>query len=201
MIIITLISIGISIMQCANADISTKTEVVKEENSNSGNSEVLYEEIKENYEIYEITKYNIPQYQYFIFDNEHQVLDCGTTERNPPQITNSKGLFKILISAGTGVFRCRYFNVDTKSTSEWFSSPFAESDKLVATLDFTVGATKLIVQDIFDKTKYYHEFEKEFSNLTVPVKSAEFINDNKNICITYETGKDSHEVTEIIDLY
>lgn len=147
------------------------------------------------------TKYNKPEFQYFIFDNSHQVLDYGVTERNEPKISNSAGMLKICISAGTNAVSCRYYKPDAKVISDWFSNSLVESKEIVAYLDYSVGPTKLIVQDIFYKSKYYREFKKEFSKKsTSPVLKAEFINQDTQLRITYITQQNDHEITETLNL-
>lgn len=60
------------------------------------------------YELYKITKYSYPQYQYFVFDNNHDVLDYGVIEKRWPEITMTNGLIKIRIGCGTACFESKY---------------------------------------------------------------------------------------------
>lgn len=155
----------------------------------------------EHFEVYDITKYNRPVYQYFIFSRNHLVFTDGIVY-GFPQITESGQIVKLCVKVYEGVFNCRYIDIITKHQSVWFISPVAENDTLVAYPDQPWGATKIIVQNIFDKSEYYREFERSFDSRENPVDSAEFINDGKQLCITYITKKgDYYEiVTETLDL-
>ena len=63
--------------------------------------------------------------------------------------------------------------------------------------------SKVIVRDIFDKTEYYKEissFQKPFSDVVEPITDVKFVNDGTGIEVSYLTGVDYKEVTEIIKL-
>lgn len=62
---------------------------------------------------------------------------------------------------------------------------------------------KIIVRDIFDKTEYYYEidsFKNSLSQSSEPFRKVQFVNDGERIEITYLTGNDYHEVTEVFNL-
>lgn len=59
----------------------------------------------------------------------------------------------------------------------------------------------LVVQDIFDKQKYYKGFVRDFSRIPYPVTNVDFLYDGLLLRITYKTGRDEDEVTEILALY
>lgn len=169
--------------------------------SSAAPEETPYEIKTKYYEIYEVTKHGRPAYQYFIFGSySHLDFDRGIVY-GFPQVTESDGIIKLCVKVDTGVSNCRYFDIESKLSSIWFVSPVAENGTLVAYPDQPWEATKLIVQNIFDKSKYYCEFEREFTYIYTPIESAEFINDDKQLHITYETGQEKQEVTEILDLY
>jgi hypothetical protein len=150
------------------------------------------------YEIYDISKYNRTQYQYFIFDMSHQVLDDGVTLRRIPQISKDNNIIKLIHSAGMGLLYCRYYDIENKLVSDWFTSPLDETTTMIAYGDYTVGTTMIIVQNIFDKKRCYLEIRRNFSNRGLI--SAEFVNEGKQLHITYKAGDNNHGVTEYIDL-
>lgn len=80
-----------------------------------------------------------------------------------------------------------------------FISIFNQNDDKVIYYE----AGKIVIRDIFDKTKYYQEisdFKEEFSKIAVPFTSAKFVNGEKNIEITYLSGLNFEEVIEEIKL-
>lgn len=87
-----------------------------------------YEEGKY-YELYDITKYSYPQIQYFIFDEDHDILDYGVLNRDP-RVILTNGLIKFRIGCGTACFKSKYFDPENKLVSEWFFKPIAESNTM-----------------------------------------------------------------------
>lgn len=127
------------------------------------------------FEVYEVTKYGTaPQFQYFIFDKDHAVLDYGSTERLEPRIAKKESIVRLGIGRGTGWTDCRYYDVENKLISNWFYSPVAEYQTLVAYTDQPWRANKLIVRDMFDKTKLYRKFERDFADVSIPCMTPRF---------------------------
>ena len=150
------------------------------------------------YEIYNITKHTTYKYLYFIFDINSDILDYGVDKS--PDITMTNGLVKIDIGCGTGCHNCRYIDPEKRLVSEWFFNPITESETMIVYFSYA-GGIRLIVQDIFDKSKYYKSFARNFSPILYPVSDADFINGGKQLRITYKAGQDEHEVTETLELY
>lgn len=151
------------------------------------------------YEIYDVTKHNKPQIQYFVFDNDHEIMDYGVQNRMEPYISMKDGIIEFLVPGGTSWHDNKYFDPKNKLISEWFPFPFATYKTLVVYMGDIDGRKMLIVQDMFDKSKYYRTFERDFTLMSNPV-AAEFINDGKQLRITYKTQTDQREATEILDL-
>lgn len=159
--------------------------------------------VKEKYfEIYDITKYSYPQEQYFIFDSNHDVLDYAIVS-GYPKMKMTSGLVKVCMDCGFACFNCRYYDPEKRLISEWFENPITESDTMVVYLNYKEGV-QLIIRDIFDKSKYYKSFFRDFSlapYVDFPVTDAVFINGGKQLRITYIADRDKNEVTETLELY
>ena len=83
----------------------------------------------------------------------------------------------------------------------YFTPPFID-EKNVSTGNRIKDSIKLIVRNLFDKSKLYRKYERDFSPVAVAYNdlvNAEFIDANK-LQVTYLSGKDFIEVTEILDL-
>lgn len=192
--IILMMILIIIIVNCSGCSESVQGSTAPEE--------TLYELKEEYYEIYEVTKHGRPVYQYFIFGGYfHLDFDRGIVY-GFPQVTKSDRIIKLCVKIDEGVVNCRYFDIESELSSIWFISPVAENDTLVAYPDQPWGATKLIVQNIFDKSKYYQEFERDFDEEERPIDYAEFTNDGNQLIIKYITKKDKYyeTVTETLDL-
>jgi hypothetical protein len=175
------------------------SDITAEKDVNTHISPTPYEIKATYYEVYDITKYCKPQYQYYIFDKEHNVLDYGVTIGTEPLISMMDDIVKLDIDVGIGVNNCIYYDIDKKMTSRRFQCPLAQSGHLVAYLDYSIGAKALIVRNMFDTAAFYRKFERNFSPKQNPA-SAEFLDNGSQIRITYRTGEDGHKTTEIIDL-
>lgn len=150
------------------------------------------------YEVYEISKHGRPMYQYYIFAGDHTILDYDILY-SFPEITKSGAVVKLTVRVDTGVFCCRYFDIEKNLSSIWFVYPIAETESLVAYTDQPWEPKKLIVQDIFDKSKFYMEIERDLSkHYRYPIW-AEFINDGKQLEMKYESGSEQY-MSEVIDL-
>lgn len=63
---------------------------------------------------------------------------------------------------------------------------------------------KIIVRDIFDETICYKEiasFGYQLSESAEPFTDVKFINNGESLEVTYLTGDDYNEVTEIFEIY
>lgn len=187
--IVLMVILIILIAGCSNSNISDR------ESSPTIN---MHYEVKERYyEIYDITKHERPLYQYYIFNGNHEVVDYGIIYAFP-KVTKTGSIIKLCIQVAEHVICCRYIDIEKDLCSYWFTNPVAENENMVAYPD-PGGSTKLIVQDMFDKSEYYREFERDFAYKQWPLTSAEFIDEGTRLKITY-TSEDLHEITEMLDL-
>ena len=146
-------------------------------------------------------------YYYWIYNEDHDVVEAsGPLNRSPHISMVNDHLVKLIFSAGpqkstTGGY---YYDLVADVFSETFESIHSEYDGKVACGMWRADLGPVVfVQDIFDKTKYYKEitsFQESFAKTVDPIRSAEFIDGGTSIRITYLTGLDFKEVTEIFKL-
>ena len=95
-----------------------------------------------------------------------------------------------------------FVNISTGATSQPFQNVSAWNRHKVVYAAQENGITKIIVQDIYDREKYYLEIIRDYSPGAKPhriLKEAEFLNDSQ-LKLTYYIGKRRKEVSEIINL-
>ncbi len=86
--------------------------------------------------VYNISRYDIPQYQWFAFDSDGNVLDRGITEEKPPEITeNEDGVLTICDGE-----LCKQIAPEQNMTSDWRSYEKAGDGHIIA----------------FDETESFH---------------------------------------------
>ena len=169
------------------------------------NSGITIDDLK-NPQVIEDTKfYKILQgegnfYYYYILDGQNEVVDEMGFYRKAPQLSLVDEIVKVYIQLGTGAgtIRTRYYDTKEGLLSEWFYSVYDEDNRLLVYSDHN----KLIVQNIFDKSSYYREFQnfsKKLLETGEPFTNVSFVNDGTELKVTYITT-DLNEVTETISL-
>lgn len=159
-----------------------------------------YEIIEEN-DYYKILRLDFMYYCY-LFGEDHELAKSeGPLSKAPRIIMVNNHLLRLTLQAGTGRGTQWGYYYDRRADvfSRVFLCIYDQWDTMVA-----YGVVdKVIVRDIFDKTKYYQEissFLEPFSEVAEPITKAEFINDGTMIKVTYLSGSEYREITETIDL-
>ena len=107
----------------------------------------------------------------------------------------------IAVQGGTGIGTqwSLYYDFEQGLFSEVFTGVFDQNQQIIA----YATQNKVIVQDIFDESKYYVEiasFQYALSHVAEPIKDVSFLNDGKWLIIAYLTGPDYLEVYDVIEL-
>ena len=109
----------------------------------------------------------------------------------------------LLIICGKGDWHiCTFVNVDTGLVSEGFDDISAWNSEMVVYAVWQDGTYKVVVQDIYNKSDYYMEIERDFSPMAVPhfiIKEATFLDDS-TLEMKYYCGENFEIKGEIIDL-
>ena len=109
----------------------------------------------------------------------------------------------LLIICGKGSWHSYTFvNVDTGLVSEGFEDISAWNSEMVVYAVWQDGTYKVVVQDIYNKSDYYMEIERDFSPMAVPhfiIKEATFLDDS-TLEMKYYCGENFEIKGEIIDL-
>lgn len=169
-------------------------------NNDESNSDVVDEIIKEN-EYYQIIRSDSLIYCYFYNDDNEIIKVEGPMSKFPKVTIIENNLLRFTLQAGTGIEAQwgYYYDTDNMVFSEVFQGIFDESDGKVA----CVGINKVIVSDIFDKSEYYKEFSDfshSFSEAAAPITNVEFSEDGRSVKVSYLTGINYEEVTEVFFL-
>ena len=131
-------------------------------------------------QFYELYKHSDGFAMIYKILNEHsEPIDYGYHE-NSISLSYNGDLLELSFSAGTFTKAVRYYDVHNSRVSRYYTSPLAV---LGNTVVYTKSYT-LVVQNIFDPTMYYQEFEmnpEPFSAVDFDVK---FI-DGQHIQVTY----------------
>lgn len=172
--------------------------------NNAVNSEPEQAEIIDSGKYFCIYKTNITQVRYFIYDINGEVVLSEETER-PIRINMlNDNIVDIGIGMGTGVTIHKYYGVKQNLFSQDFSYVLSNKNELVAYIDVSkethIENRKVIVQNIFDKSLFYKEFQLDFSNVDTPVIEANFSKDGKSLELTYLSGKEQTQSSAILNL-
>ena len=178
----------------------------------NGNTQNINEDtapVKNTVDSYDISKfYKVIQkddstFDYNVFDTDGEILDSETSVRLPSFKATGDYLMQLSVQTGTGLSTnyAKYYDLKNSKTSETFHYVLTAKDNYVVCADYRNGEHIIIVQDIFDKEKYYKEYELE----NVSPVAADFaveghFNEKGNINITYLSGENYKETNYTIVL-
>ena len=178
----------------------------------NGNTQNINEDtapVKNTVDSYDISKfYKVIQkddstFDYNVFDTEGEILDSETSVRLPSFKATGDYLMQLSVQTGTGISTnyAKYYDLKNSKTSKTFNYVLTAKDNYVVCADYRNGKHIIIVQDIFDKEKYYKEYELE----NVSPVAADFaveghFNEKGNINITYLSGENYKETNYTIVL-
>ena len=161
----------------------------------------------DDWEIIERTEYYVIAesgglYRYVVYDTAGNIALSIEPLTIMPQITVVENrLVRIATQAGTGVATnaVQYYDLERNMISQVYHSVFSECGNLVA----WATHEKVIVRDIFDDNGFYQEltaFSEPFSQVAFPFVSVAFTEDGFHVSVTYLSGPDYTEVSEVFRL-
>ncbi len=129
-------------------------------------------------------------YSYAIYNAAGEIVEEGKGKQPVIDYIDDSTIRR-QISAGTNAFCTVYYDIVNDRLSETYMNPIAAGYERVAYLDNRGGEIFLIVKNIFDN-EFYNEFSLDFSDMPVPVKTAEFWNE-ETLHIKYCSGESQEE--------
>ena len=171
---------------------------------NTVNNEPEQIEIIDSGTYYRIYKGNINQVCYDIYNSDGEIVLSEKTDR-PLEINMiNDDIIDIKIGMGTGITIHKYYSVGENIFSQQFSYVLSNSDQLIAYIDVPkekpLENRKVIVQNIFDKSLFYKEFQLDFSNVDTPVIESDFSKDGASLQLTYLSGEEQTQISTTFDL-
>ena len=155
------------------------------------------------YEVSNVGSVEKKEFQYRVYDQQHNTIDSGCTDDIEPIFYENDGFLRLSLNYGSGAAEYKYYDVSKGLVSEWYktvlSDRFTQEGVLVAYLSREENTVVVAIQDAFDKTVFYKTFSAEFPMKFSPSTQAEFISDNQ-LRITYLTGEDNDEKTELFTI-
>ena len=155
-----------------------------------------------NYEIYTDEAHSA--FFYIVRDNQENIIDLGYhSNRGSFGLEAQSKLLVMEYGNGGNSWFERYYDVSNGNVSRYFERPVIHTDSMVAYFRFDEASNNiiLVVQDVFDASRYYREIYRDFSAYVLKDQAeAVFGEDNTKIKISYWTNPDNEYVTEIIDL-
>ena len=172
--------------------------------NNTVNNRSEQTEIIDSGTYYRIYKGNINQFCYNIYNSEGKIVLSEKTDR-PLEINMiNDDIVDIEISMGRGITIHKYYDVGENIFSQEFPYVLSNLDKVIAYIDVPKEKPfenrKVIVQNIFDKSLLYKDFQLDFSNVDTPVIDAKFSKDGASLQLTYLSGEEQTQISTILDL-
>lgn len=133
----------------------------------------------------------------------HDDNDSGNTDDTEPVFYAEDDYLRLSLNYGSGAAEYKYYDVSKGRVSALYttvlSDRFTKDGVLVACLAHENDAVVVAVRDAFDEKAFYRTFKGEFPIKFSPSTQAEFISDNQ-LKITYLTGEDNKEITELFTI-
>lgn len=157
-------------------------------------------DISNTYAVNETEEYN---YEVIIKQYNGKVIFSEEYYHTQPIIeVIGKDMIMLGVSGGSPHWITRFINVKDGNVSEEFGNVETYNSDKVVYPAYKDGAMKIIVQDIFDKNKYYFEIIRDYAPVavgTAMIIDVEFLDDT-TLCLEYYSGEEWEEVREIINL-
>lgn len=191
-------------MKATESSSTLQSKINSTSKSSSSQSIITFDDIKNPQVIEETKYYKIIQgdnhkYYYYLFDENHDIVDEGGFEGRYPKISLiGDNIIKVSLQTGTGIDTSwsYYYNFKKDSLSRVFYGVYDEHDELIVYVD---NNKKIIVRNMFDKQKYYNEFndfKDKITDVASQIENIEFLDNGTRIKVTYLSNNDQHEVNE-----
>ena len=171
---------------------------------NAVNNESEQIEIIDSGTYYRIYKGSIDQVCYDVYNSDGEIVLSEKTDRPLAINMINDDIIDIEIGMGTGITIHKYYDVGANIFSQDFSYVFSGFDELITYIDVPkekpLENRKVIVQNIFDKSLFYKEFQLDFSKVDTPVVEARFSKDGAYLQIVYLSGEEQRQTSEMLDL-
>lgn len=152
------------------------------------------------YEVFNTGSAGKKDFYYRVFDKHNNTIDSGSTDLIEPNFYVNADYLRLSLNYGTGAVEYKYYDISQGLVSEVYdtvlSERFNENGILVAYLTQEDDTVAVAVRDAFDKSAFYRTLKGSFPIKFSPSTQAEFISDEQ-IKITYLTGEDNDEITEV----
>lgn len=181
---------------CSSSSTSSTTSV----SSDLSDSYCDITQEDEHYKIATLNNDRFTKYHFWIFNNNGEVMYEDTLGKKPDFTNPQNNILRLHIGGGI-VTQYQFYDISESLVSPFYSNPSLIENEKIVYMTFEDGKIKLIVSDLVDKSKFYKEYERDFSPTETPysdLRSAKFV-DSNNLQVTYLTGSNYKEVTETID--
>lgn len=121
----------------------------KESNKVENISETFedYYQCTANSEIYDITRHDCQQYQWFVMDAGEKVLECGVTVDTPPEIVDENDIVSVYIETAAGKGEYREYYPSTGEMSQWYERRSEENGEFIY---FTANIGEFVFPEVLE---------------------------------------------------
>ena len=161
-------------------------------------------EILDSGKYYCIYKENITKVLYVIYNSNGEVVLSEETGRPLKINMLNDDIVDIEIGLGTGLSKHTYYSVSKDVFSQEFTYVLASFHEMISYIDVSFEKPfenrRVIVQNIFDKSLFYEEYQLNFSKIDTPVIQAEFLENATLLQLIYLCGESQVETSITLNL-
>lgn len=166
---------------------------------------ILFEETA-NYKIYATE--DKMAFEYYVYSNDDSLIDRGfggySNSDGVIDFNEEEDWLVLSLSFMMNSVHHKYYDLERGLVSRFFPEPSKISDDMIAYFIYKNGDSPfLIVQDIFEPSLYYKEFEWNYPSYLFRDSSSvtfEFLNNNTELQITYLNENSNEYDTVVYDL-
>jgi hypothetical protein len=185
--IVLLVMVFATLTACKNnEDIACSS--INDNCSECDESNLIKPQIVEEEKYYKIIESENSKIYYSIYSESGETVFEEFMNYKPLKISMiSSDIIEIRKGMGANATLHRYYHINRDSFSKEYQNIIEISDELCVYLDTN---QKLIVRNIFDKTKYYKEFEFDIAKKATAIYSVEFLENNTKLKVVYYSSAD-----------
>lgn len=151
-----------------------------------------------NYTIFTINNF---KYHYYIYNDLGDIMEQDLVDNKPLKINKiSDEVLELRLGMGSGVSISKYFDVKNNRISNNYKDILLSTGELCIHVDPS-DVSRLIIENVFDQTKYYKNFELNLAKTPMAIIDIKLINNNEKLWIKYLQGENRIVRQVTLNLY
>lgn len=132
------------------------------------------------FELYSNCEDTFSDYFYRIYDENNEIIDEQYIDKGTT-ITRKNDIVEVRINYGTSAVISKFYNINDRKESNFFQNILLSNETFCVYFE----NDRLVIQDLFDKNKFYKSIKNIEYHMINSMEDLEFIENNTYLKITY----------------